>query len=170
MAIEEARARLQGLRISDDSTKVVVPTKIEEAGRKYCCATCYNSYGRVTHVASERRVKPEPNLYLPGRTKGQINYYIFASLINSSRVDTGMAYHAGLRKFNTVCSFCGDIVGWHFTAKRDDSPEDWNLDKVVLLDEEEKIADARDRNVNTGMPRMTYLQLQDPMEYGHFQI
>ncbi|XP_026432658.1 uncharacterized protein LOC113330021 isoform X1 [Papaver somniferum] len=58
MAIEVANVRSNGVMVSEEeeTTKVVVPTKIEEAGRKYCCATCFNSYGRVTHVALEKRV------------------------------------------------------------------------------------------------------------------
>ncbi|XP_026432659.1 uncharacterized protein LOC113330021 isoform X2 [Papaver somniferum] len=69
MAIEVANVRSNGVMVSEEeeTTKVVVPTKIEEAGRKYCCATCFNSYGRVTHVALEKRVTLKLNAILSGQ-------------------------------------------------------------------------------------------------------
>ncbi|KAI3848675.1 hypothetical protein MKX03_024488 [Papaver bracteatum] len=110
MAIEEARTRMNDLRISEvptkavqsttekekeESTEVVVPTKLEEAGRKYCCATSYRSYERVTHVKGR-----ENQLYYSNRNPkaGRLNL-------------PGL-----IRKFNTICNFCGEIMGWHFCS------------------------------------------------------
>ncbi|XP_026430244.1 uncharacterized protein LOC113326799 [Papaver somniferum] len=101
---------------------VIVPTKIEEAGRKYCCAKCYRSYGRVTHVALEKRVTLEPNALVSGRNgrKDQLYHTNRYPGMNLHLVEVGMLDHPGrIRKFDTVCNFCGELVGWYFTAKRD---------------------------------------------------
>ncbi|XP_026424166.1 uncharacterized protein LOC113320472 [Papaver somniferum] len=181
MAIEETRVRLNHLKISEVSTKaipitteeeqsteVVVPTKIEEAGRKYCCANCYRSYGRVTHVALEWRVTLEPIAVVSGgRGREHQPYYTcrFPG-INSHRVEAGMLDHSVfIRKFNTVCNFCGEIVGWHLTAKSDYMPDNavyWcdtlmDREKVVLLDEEENEI-ARDCNVDSEIPSINYMK------------
>ncbi|KAI3930502.1 hypothetical protein MKW98_022151 [Papaver atlanticum] len=181
MAIEEARTRLNDLRISEvptkavqnttekeeeESTGVVVPTKLEEAGRKYCCAKCYHSYGRVTRVALEKTVTLEPNFVVSsgkGREK-QLYYTNRNPRINSLIVEAGRLNLPGLiRKFNTVCNFCGEIVVWHFTAKNDHYRTEvyWcdtlmDREKVVLLDEEENEI-ARDYKIDSEMPGIFYL-------------
>ncbi|KAI3945129.1 hypothetical protein MKW92_007709 [Papaver armeniacum] len=181
MAIEEARKRLNDLRISEvptkavqsttekeeeESTEVVVPTKLEEAGRKYSCAKCYHSYGRVTHVALEKRVTLEPNFVVSGgkgREK-QLYYTNRNPRINSHIVEAGRLNLPGLiRKFNTVCNFCGEIVGWHFTAQNDDYHTEvyWrdtlmNRENVVLLDEEDNEI-ARDDKIDSEIPGIIYL-------------
>ncbi|KAI3902734.1 hypothetical protein MKW92_019767 [Papaver armeniacum] len=183
MAIEEARVKLNGLRISEaegstkvvvpttnkeeESTLAVVPTRIEIAGRKYCCAKCYHSYGRVTHVALERRVTLEPNVVISYGKGGEEKLYYTNRYprINSHRVEDGMLDHPGVvRKFNTICNFCGEIVGWHFTGKRDDMPGAvyWcdtlmDREKVILLDEEENEI-PRDGNDDSEIPRINYLE------------
>ncbi|KAI3902733.1 hypothetical protein MKW92_019766 [Papaver armeniacum] len=188
MATEEAKVKLNGLKISDGTTtgeeeiptkvvvpttneeeeskEVVVPTRIEEAGRKYCCAKCYHSYGRVTHVALEKRVTLEPNFVLSGgkgREK-QLYYTNRNPRINSHSVEAGRLNLPGLiRKFNTVCNFCGEIVGWHFTAKTEKYHTEvyWcatlmDREKVVLLDEEENEV-ARDCKLESEIPGIIYL-------------
>ncbi|KAI3945104.1 hypothetical protein MKW92_007684 [Papaver armeniacum] len=184
MATEETRSRLNDLTISEESTKkgkgestekgkgesteAIVPNKIEAAGRKYCCAKCYHSYGRVTHVALERRVTLEPNAVVSGGEglEHQLYYTCRFPGINSHRVEAGMLDRSlYIRKFNTICNFCGEIVGWHLTAKSDDIPTGgvyWcdtlmDREKVVLLDEEENEI-ARDRNVDSELPSINYLK------------
>ncbi|KAI3930504.1 hypothetical protein MKW98_022153 [Papaver atlanticum] len=181
MAIEETRARLNDLRISEVSTKavpsttaekrskeVVVPNKIEEAGRKYCCAKCYRSYGRVTHVALERRVTLEPIAVVSGGRgrEHQLYYTCRFPGINSHRVEAGRLDHnLFIRKFNTVCNFCGETVGWHFVnCQNDYIPNSvyWcdtlmDREKVVLLDEEENEI-ARDCNVDSEIPSINYMK------------
>ncbi|KAI3848676.1 hypothetical protein MKX03_024489 [Papaver bracteatum] len=184
MAIEETRVRLNDLRICEVSTKavpstteekrskqVVVPNKIEEAGRKYCCAKCYHSYGRVTHVALERRVTLEPDVVVSGGREHQLYYTCRFPGINSHRVEAGRLDHNILiRKFNTVCNFCGEIVGWHFTAKMDDMPRTphycdtfMDREKIVLLDEEENEI-ARDFTVDSEIPKINYLKAKKANE------
>ncbi|MCL7029431.1 hypothetical protein MKW94_024555, partial [Papaver nudicaule] len=143
MAIAEANLRMDDLRVSDvtapTTTKeeevsvptttteedVVVPTRIEEQGRKFCCATCYKSDGRVIHVALEGTVTLEPNAIVSKglkRRKGQLYYTnrFHSPGINSRRVEAGKLDHpAGpIRIFNVICNFCDQVVGWHYTARR----------------------------------------------------
>ncbi|XP_026432131.1 uncharacterized protein LOC113329474 isoform X1 [Papaver somniferum] len=175
MAIEVANVRSNGVMVSEEeeTTKVVVPTKIEEAGRKYCCATCFNSYGRVTHVALEKRVTLKLNSILSGQKgpKGQ-RYYCNPYGINLNQVEAGLLDHpARIRKFDTLCNFCGETVGWHYTARRDElrSQLYWSAtymdrEKVVLLDEEEENEIASGYKDDSEMARMTYLMAGNKVE------
>ncbi|MCL7042645.1 hypothetical protein MKW94_005885 [Papaver nudicaule] len=165
MAIAEASVRLITTTTEEDESTEVVPTRIREEGRKYCCAKCYNSHGRVTHVALERAVTFERIPFVSGPTgraggHGQPFYTNRDYGINSCHVEVGILDHpARIREFNVVCNFCGEVFGWHYTARRDNcrSQVYWSdtlmdREKVVLLDEEEnEIA----RDDVSEFPRMT---------------
>ncbi|XP_026429239.1 uncharacterized protein LOC113325250 [Papaver somniferum] len=111
----------------------------------------------------------QPNAVVSGG-KGlehQLYYTCRFPGINSYRVEAGMLDQSlFIRKFNTVCNFCDEVVGWHLTAKpkSDDMPTGvyWcdtlmDREKVVLLDEEENEV-ARDFNVESELPSINYLK------------
>ncbi|KAI3862625.1 hypothetical protein MKX03_001603 [Papaver bracteatum] len=109
----------------------------------------------------------QPNAVVSGG-KGlehQLYYTCRLGIKNSHRVEAGMLDRSlYVRKFNTVCNFCGEIVGWHLTAKSDDIPTGvyWchtlmDRERVVLLDEEENEI-ARDCNVDSELPSINYLK------------
>ncbi|MCL7051294.1 hypothetical protein MKW94_019291 [Papaver nudicaule] len=116
MAIEGAEARME-----------VEPTKIEEPGSKYCCGTCYDVHGRVTHIALKDKGPRTEKEY---RNLGPAVNVHNRLVAKKTRV-------GGIDELHTFCNHCGDTVGWEWTAKDDRLPNsvywcDVQMDRLFL--------------------------------------